>query len=330
MKTKGLLLVFSLLFTALLAEFALRILGYTPAITKVKHPGEPSVYQPHEVLGWRNKPGQHIFPPYSEGADEIVITFTEQHARITQAPEASATKKPQLLMVGASFTQGWAVSDDENYPWMLNRLFPNWDVKNMGTGGYGTYQSLLVMEEQLQTGNKPKCIVYGFFDDHEKRNVASEVWLRSLLQGSLRKHIEVPYVDLEAGQLARHAPAGYTKFPLRERLALVPLIESLNMKLRTRERNLQRRKITQLLIKEMATLSASHDIPFAVALLAVDDGVKEEYIKYLKGTDINFVDIVHPLSQEYRVVGEGHPNEQLHKLWASELAAYLTQELGIQ
>ena len=330
MKTKCILCVVSMLFAGLLGEMALRVLGFTPAQNVVKHPGEPSVYVPHDSLGWRNKPGKHIFPPYSEGAGEITITFTEEHARISQPTETVADTAAQVLMVGASFTQGWAVNDDENYPWMLNQMLPELAVKNMGTGGYGTYQSLLVMEEQLKHKRKPACIVYGFFDDHEKRNVASAIWLRSLLQGSLRKHIEVPYVDMEEGQLVRRPPAGYTKFPFRERLAIVPLVESLNMKLRTRERNLQRRNITQLLIQEMASLAASQNIPFAVALLATDDGVKEDYVNYLQKKDIPFVDIVHPLSQEYRVVGEGHPNAKLHKLWATELAKYLTEELGVQ
>ena len=38
-------------------------------------------------------------------------------------------------------TQGWAIDDNETYPWKLQKRYPSLNVLNYGTGGYGSYQS---------------------------------------------------------------------------------------------------------------------------------------------------------------------------------------------
>ncbi len=54
---------------------------------------------------------------------------------------------PKIVIVGGSFVQGWAVSDQDTFAWKLQDRFADYDVLNLGTAGYGTYQSLLLIED---------------------------------------------------------------------------------------------------------------------------------------------------------------------------------------
>ena len=70
-----------------------------------------------------------------------------------------------MLLVGCSFTMGWAVADDETWAWRLQELRPDVEVVNRGVGGYGTLQSLLLLEQLLgRDGQRPARVLYGFID----------------------------------------------------------------------------------------------------------------------------------------------------------------------
>ena len=54
------------------------------------------------------------------------------------------------MVLGCSFVQGWALSDEETFAWKLQERFVRARVLNFGTAGYGTTQSLLALERYLE------------------------------------------------------------------------------------------------------------------------------------------------------------------------------------
>ena len=87
-------------------------------------------------LGWTNRPGAHIDAPW------WTATFWTDGSRPTR-PDPATTARDVILVLGCSYTQGYGVGDADTFAWKLQQRFPRYDVRNFGTGGYGTYQSLL-------------------------------------------------------------------------------------------------------------------------------------------------------------------------------------------
>jgi hypothetical protein len=75
--------------------------------------------------------------------------------------------KPFITVVGCSFTWGHGVSNDETYAHILERELQT-KVHNYGMGSYGTVQSLKMLEK---FGAGSNLIIYGFIDEHLRRNV---------------------------------------------------------------------------------------------------------------------------------------------------------------
>ena len=75
--------------------------------------------------------------------------------------------KPSITLVGCSFTWGHGVSNDETYAHVLETEL-KMRVRNYGMGSYGTVQSLEMLEK---FGVGSSLIIYGFIDEHLRRNV---------------------------------------------------------------------------------------------------------------------------------------------------------------
>jgi hypothetical protein len=221
-------------------------------------------------------------------------------------------------------TQGWTLSDDETYAWKLQERFSDLEVSNYGTGGYGTYQSLLLLERLLSNpGFAPALVIYGLATFHEDRNVAGWYWLKLLSLYSHRGHIEVPYCDLDpaTGWLRRHQPEAYPAWPLKRLLATVALAEEAFSRLESERRILQRRAVTEQLLLEMSGLCRKKGIPFLVALLVREPGAGD-YRAFLQESGVRYADCLHPKygTPEFTAVRDGHPNELMNEFWASRIA----------
>jgi hypothetical protein len=225
----------SVIFGLILSECFLRVIGYEPWRNKAIAANEPPMHSPDPLLGWRNKKGKYIIPPYHPTERPIYITFLENGQRNTGINSTST--KGEMIIVGGSFSQGWAVGDRGTYAWKLQQKYPFLKVMNHATGGYGSYQSLLVLEQELPNMTSPKLILYGFIDHHETRNVAPGSWLRVLSEYSKRGHVDAPFATFdEDNGIVRHLPERYFELPFREFSAIISLVERVYMKIKTRKR----------------------------------------------------------------------------------------------
>lgn len=313
----------SLLIAIAAAELLVRLFADTRLTAEV-YANEPTTHEPDPVLGWRSKPGHYEYPGYTPDAPPIRMTFLPGSRRTAgPTPPAGA---PRVLLTGCSYTEGWAISDEDTYAWQLQQRFPSVEIVNCGVGGYGTYQSLLVIERFLDaTSPPPRLVVYGMMDLHPSRNIAAWWWLRGLTRQTQRGHIELPYCTLDRqGTLVRHAPEAYPQWPLRRKLALVRFAEDTYMRLACRRRSGQRHDVTQQLLLEMKRLCDRRGTAFLVALLYFgDDSEKARYTAFMEKNGIAYRDCVHPKTRDMEVAGEGHPNGRMNRLWADDLAPAL-------
>ena len=91
----------------------------------------PTIHEPDPVLGWKNKPGSYLIPPYSSDAEAIKVTFLADGRRATA--EHPNPRPHTFLVFGGSITQGWAISDEATFAWKLQRKYPYVEVLSYGT-----------------------------------------------------------------------------------------------------------------------------------------------------------------------------------------------------
>ena len=301
-------------------EVLLRVSGRGPGRRSAPTSDVPSMHEPDAELGWRNRPGVYVFG--SEAP--IRMTFWPDHTRAT-APAPKATGRV-IALIGDSFTQGWAVSDEDTFGWKLQAQRPNWRVRNLGSAGYGTTQSLLSLRRLLQAEPKPpEIVVYGFNDFHEGRNVAEVSWLRGLARGADQGHVAVPYATLDdAGALRLHPPARYPDWPLDRRSAVVSTLEGLWAEVAAEGRGTTGRAVTDRLLVELDRNARSAGSRLVVVTLSQWMlGSARHYKALFAEHGITFVDCRHPkfFAPEMSVPIYGHPNAAMNTHWAACIEA---------
>jgi hypothetical protein len=308
------LLVASLLASFGVAEVGLRLLRYRPWGHGASRTDEPALHEPDSILGWVNKPGHYVLPPYVPGDSEREVTILADHSRTVGGLSAGGGR---VVFLGCSVTAGYGLSDADTFAWKLQHAHPQLHFANYGTAAYSTLQSLLRMEQLLARSPPPRLVLYGFITQHEARNVATYDWLRGLALTASRGHRAPPYVTLRAGNtLERHPPEAFSVWPLADHLVAVRVADDAYMHLVTYGRTSHAAQATKRLLLEMTALARSHSMPFGVVFLLAEEEKKREYVDFFRENDVPYVDCVQPLSEKNRIPGEGHPNGQLNSVWA--------------
>lgn len=309
-----------------ISEGLVRMIGVSPWSYGKHDANEPTMHETEPVLGWRNKKGNYVVPPYDPSGQTFHVNFLDNGQRRTGVNTTRIGD--QLVTVGDSFTMGWAISDNETYPWKLQEKYPSLNVLNYGTGGYGSYQSLLVLERELPRLTSPKYVLYGFNQQHEERNVAPGSWMRALISYSRRGHVDVPFASWDTAKgLVRHPPERYLALPFRESLAIVASIENAYMWMKTRNRLLNKRLVTERILLQMDRVSVANGATFFVVFLEADDRTKNRYMNFLGENGIPFMDCVYEQTNEMRVPGDWHPNGKMNTLWAECISTALDLQL---
>jgi hypothetical protein len=117
------------------------------------------------------------FVPPRNGSTEIHDLESGAHWRIftdgrrarVNAPGVATPERVDLMTLGCSFTWGAGVDNEATYPQQLARALAV-SVENFGMGSYGSVQAFqsLIRHADLM----PKVVVYGFIQDHLRRNVS--------------------------------------------------------------------------------------------------------------------------------------------------------------
>lgn len=307
--------VITLLVIVTCSELMLRSIGHGPWTYATLDRNEPTMNEPHPELGWRSKKGTYQVPPYVKSGQPTSVTVLDHGRRATGVVEHG--RQREIVFVGDSFTHGVAISDHETYAWKVQQMFPRWNVLNYGTSGYGTYQSLLVLERELPLLYSPAVVVYGFFFHQEFRNVATPEWLRGLSSYKRRAHVYLPYAALDdEGTLIRHPPTRYPVVPFMEQSAIMAFIADQYVRYTGRWRRAQSRQVTERLVVEMKHLAEKHGAQFLTVMLHGPEETMAYYAERLKQHQIEIVNCNFPLTDDMRVPGEGHPNDPMNTRWA--------------
>jgi hypothetical protein len=303
------------------AELGARFSGRQPR-SAIPRP-EPVLHAPDAVLGWKPAPGSYVLGPHVTGGDRVTMTILPDGARANGAP--AMPDRPTVALIGCSFTIGWAVADGETWGARLHGERPDLGIVNRGVAGYGTYQSLLVLEQLLvDRKRRPAWVLYGDIG-HDLRNIGSLAWLGTLAE--TRDMVAAPYATLRPnGAIRRHAPQRYPALPLHEHLASVALVEHVWARWRVRDRaGTSPRRLTERLLLDMAALAKRSGVGFSVVVLTLDEHVRRARLAFAAQHRIDVIDCNQRLSPTLTIPGDGHPNARAHQQWGDCVAKAMSQ-----
>jgi len=317
----------SFLFILILIEFALRITGSNPRQFLNISKNEVVTNIQDKRLGWIPKEGVHKFKPWSDSGKNTNLTVNSDNSRYTGQVDDG---KDKIIFLGGSITQGWAVNDDENFPFIIQTKYPNYKVYNYGVGGYGGYQSLLKLEEIITKKENIKFVVYGFIKHHEERNIATGKWMHILNYFSKRGHVQLPYASLgKNNQLLRNESIKYVKLPLSDYSSLMAKIEKKIMYLKSFFREKKQSDVSLKIIEEMKLLSKKNGSEFILlSLESFQDERERKYKFFLDRSEIKNIKCSLPRGKKYIVEGDGHPNELSHSILANCISEKLNRLLN--
>jgi hypothetical protein len=311
------LVLVSLIVALGLGEGGLRLVGYAPYAPAATAPAEQRWSRPDPDLGWTSKPGRFL----AGEPGNAPMNFDAAGHRTTPPGKPGA---PRIDIVGDSITQGYAVADDETFAWRLAESRPDLAIVNLGVGGYGTAQTLLTMEKRR--ADPPSLFVYGFFGDHQYRNVAHLGWIRALRDAD-GHNIVPPHATIEDRALRFHKGETVRPWPGETNSVLVTEAHRAWMRLMFRARQDQRRPVLEALLARMKSTAADQRAKFIVLLLA---DAPDWLPSHLARQNIATADCREPEFERdpnLRVGGWGHPIAARHALWAECLAPAIDEAL---
>ena len=300
----------------------MRVAGRKPRVVKAD-PSEVIIMDEDPILGWRLKKNLSFETVRQDGKN---VRFSTTSSGLRQCGEVG--EGDVVAFFGGSFTNGDRLLDDANaYPCQLQRMKSNMIVKNYGVQAYGTYQSLLALEEFVEGGTRPAFILYGYVGFHHVRNIAFWAWHRGLTEAS-SKTVYMPYVSFDGdGNLLRHPPRAYPQLYFSSISALSASLENFYARMLTMRSEPMMREITQALIEKMRDVSDGIKARFAVVYLHAYYEDKSAMIESLIRNGIDVVNCDLPIwnkpDQFYKIIDDGHPNSLAHEYWTGCIARWL-------
>lgn len=315
--------IVSILIVLFLIEIILRIKGDVPRDNNIKitENNEPVVYQQDSEIGWIHEPGNYTFAPWSK---EGKYTNFKINSDLSRSTYYQGSKDSYIFFIGGSLTQGWAVDDKDNYVSLFQKEFKNYKIKNYGVGGYGGYQSLLLLERVIENINNLSHVFYGFIPHHEVRNVAAGSWISFLNKHSRRGHVSVPYASIDkSGNLIRHKPSNYFKIPFGDKSSVITKIEKRIMKIRSKRREVKQVDISMKIIEKMKNLSEQNGAQFHIILInKISEKNTNVYNNFFNNKKISIANCQVPEGTGFNIKGEGHPNRKAYLVMKNCLSNY--------
>ncbi len=332
--TVGLFLI-SLIGALLLGEGIIRAFGYSPWTAIPRFDGIPTMTQPDPQVGWVNKPGRYEMAAVP-GMRAVPVTIGQSGDReIPSAFSSSGVGRESIWFTGCSLTFGWGVADTDTYPAVISRLIQQnrasaADVQDFGVAGYGTLQTWQLFKRQLERGQRPNTVFYGYFSGHGERNLGLPSFTRVLDQAASKQAwVRMPYarLDSRSNELHIFPPQRYHRWMGAQDSALINLAQGVADQAVQRSLEGTRTAVSLALIKRFARDAREVGARFVVLILFLTDEDKDfrqqlttAGIEHLDLTGMGFPD------EPTIIAGDGHPNEKMHALWGARIADFLRPE----
>lgn len=196
-------IVYYTLVVLVCTELAFWVLGYRPyQYQHFKMESNPKgAFIGDSLLGIKLNPGQYKIT--LNDSLTFIATHNSNNKRVIPFTHIDTVEIPTIHFFGCSFTYGYGVNDEETFASLTQKQFPQYRVLNHGVIGYGTVQSLLMLQKQVEI-KQGDIVVLCFSSVHFDRNVLNQKYRLDLKIGfensshdlsSLMKNSAFPFVN---------------------------------------------------------------------------------------------------------------------------------------
>ena len=307
---KNILLIISSIFISLFAiELILRLVDHQPFIYRDTNSPHPTIYKNDNITGWSNKKG--IYQVKIDNYNTVVYKILDDGSRYSG--NDLSNNKNKIILIGGSFTLGQALNDTDTFAYRLQKILKKFDVKNFGSGGFGTYQSYLKLRELYEKFDNISYVLYFFVDHHEVRNIGDASWMEYLSKLASQP-VKLPYVKLDNSlNLIEYAPLEYLTLPLSNHIVLISKIQKKIMRYILYSKKNEQVIATQKIILKINKLVKMNGGKFVMINLLSEENKKLDYENFTQKNNIPFIDCEVKLDSNHIVKNEGHPNELANK-----------------
>ena len=317
-------------------EIALRITGYKP-FQQIPFSIESSpqfCILPDSHLGFALRPG--TFEVKINEALSFRTTHGKDSLRITGF-ERPDTGLSRVFIMGCSYTYGMGVDDSLNFPFLIQKHFPRYRVRNFGVPGYGMVQSYLQLKRCIARGEMPDIVIINFADFHSDRISLTQQYRRDLHFGFERSNemlksfmipARIPFLreDFPNGYVIETVEWSEVYRPLkwRENLAIVNLIQ--NFSDWNVSRKTDKMENTLQIFRMIRDVCQANDIRFWVTGLTKTE-VTQEVLRRLGKINISTIDISVDLTDTTynNLPFDAHPNAKAHSHFGNALIRLLEE-----
>jgi hypothetical protein len=162
-----------------LAEIAVRTFPHAFGIHAPLDYYMPHVFAQDPEITWTLDPGARSPHQHFAGDYDVTVTIDPRGFRITPHAEG----RPNLLVLGDSFTFGLGVQDRETYPSQLATKLPGWNVLNGGYVGGASLDTHFLWLRRNYPIYRPKFVIFQVFEANDYNEVAENVWQETDAQG---------------------------------------------------------------------------------------------------------------------------------------------------
>jgi len=200
----------------ILPEKAKTIFEYVKIISWISNREKSTLYScepapfyiPDKTLGYRGKPGHlKITIQKKIGSENKKMFFFadigEDGSRRTR-PTRDKKETKKIYLFGDSWLFGWGNNDEETAAFVLQNMFPQYNIENFAFNGYSNVHAYLQLRELSKDGNLPDIALLGYGDYYDSRNCADKEWMKAW--GSVKHSKEymekapqffLPYADVD-------------------------------------------------------------------------------------------------------------------------------------
>jgi hypothetical protein len=322
--------VFSLIVALILAEGALRLLGYLPykepepsnKITSIPGP----LFCSDSILGYRNCSGKFQVTLNGDLTYSWSIDSADGWRTVPNNTVFTNANAPEIHIHGCSFFAGMGVNDDEVLSAYLQQLVgTNFRVVNKSIPGHGMTTQLRQLQQAVENDRKPAVAVFSIASFHLPRNSGAPEYLNKFQvikdrpmqflcskrgkDGKIQFFVKKVAPDLLFG--ARHLATAHL------------LGDVFDYYSASKTEQLQ----LQLLLMDSAYSLASQNSIQPLFVLLTKDEYSTSIITHakFKGYEVIQSEVDYNNTEFNLMPHDGHPNARAHKAYAYEVLKELKQ-----
>jgi hypothetical protein len=313
----------------IVSEVALRRKGLRPWTnypTNVVSKSAPTYYSKHPTLGYITQPGEFRFT--LTGGHTFKTTQRSNGLRITHPLNTYPSEgKKEIWIFGCSQTFGWALNDEETFPWLVQEKFTTYEVVNFGIGAYSDLQSLIQLREALESGKKPAVVILAYGSFHDERNTLTRAWLKTRVSYGEFK-VDLPYMrwSRDGKPELLYQLLEYHAIALARYSALANFLDDTYD--RSLESTYHSHEVSKAIIEEFFNICKANGVGFVVAGIFASPATTE-MLDYCRSRGMMAVDISVDMSIEENTYlpYDGHPSAIADRQFAQKLNSFLCSKV---